>query len=175
MLTSGSTRVTKTGVEDLDSLHKLLNAVDEPFWPNFETSLSDFKKQFQASLFWTEKFKRFLVWKDSKLVGLINSFQTAPYSDSIELGYIVFEPTMRRRGLMSQAIELVIQFYFEVEGLARIQVGVTPNNEVSVAFTKKIGFRSEGVLRSFFELRGTRKDVEIFSMLKDEWIHAKPQ
>ena len=70
---------------------------------------------------------------------------------------------------MRKAVELVIRYFFEVEGQARLQIGVTPNNKTSIEFARKLGFQSEGTLRSFFKLRSVRKDVEIFSILKDEW------
>ena len=84
-----------------------------------------------------------------------------------ELGYLVAAPA-RRRGVATRALRLCSRYAFEEHGLARLEVTVHPGNEASLALAERVGFRREGVLRSFSEIRGRRLDMVMLGLLPGE-------
>lgn len=71
----------------------------------------------------------------------------------------------RGRGLMSAAVRLVTRWALEQRGLARVQILAAPENPASQRVAERAGFRREGVLRSYRDLKGTRQDLVVFSRL----------
>ena len=74
----------------------------------------------------------------------------------------------RRRGVATRALWLCSRYAFEEHGLARLEVTVHPGNEASLALAERVGFRREGVLRSFSEIHGRRLDMVMLALLPGE-------
>ena len=45
---------------------------------------------------------------------------------------------------------------------------VEPANRASIRVAEKAGFRREGLLRSYIEVKGTRRDVYLYALLPEE-------
>ena len=84
-----------------------------------------------------------------------------------ELGYWMVG-RFRGRGYMPRAVRLLCRWAFGELGLARMQLGTLPGNVSSERVAEKCGFRREGVLRSWVEQRGERRDVTMWSLLPDD-------
>lgn len=78
----------------------------------------------------------------------------------------------RGRGLMTRALSLLARWTLDELGLARLQLGTIPGNAASERVAEKVGFRKEGLLRSFVDQRGERRDVILWSLLPGELIDA---
>ena len=61
---------------------------------------------------------------------------------------------------------------FRDAGIARLQLWVEPVNAASVRVAERSGFRADGVLRSFIERDGVRRDVVFYSLLPSETTAA---
>ena len=81
-----------------------------------------------------------------------------------ELAYMVV-PAARGRGLAPAAVRLVGGWAFATLELPRLQLRIDPANAASIRVAERCGYRFEGVLRSVFELRGTRIDSAMYSRL----------
>jgi len=55
----------------------------------------------------------------------------------------------------------------EEHGFARLQLIVEPENLASIRVAEKAGFRREARLRSYIELRGARRDVYMYALLRE--------
>jgi ribosomal-protein-alanine N-acetyltransferase len=78
------------------------------------------------------------------------------------------------KGIMTEVLEIVIPFGFDVMGLHRIQAIVNPENIGSISLLKKMGFIKEGYLRKY-EYHYDNEDfgdVIMFSLLKDEYKNS---
>jgi RimJ/RimL family protein N-acetyltransferase len=64
-----------------------------------------------------------------------------------------------------RAVRLVCGWGFEELQLPRMQLGTFPGNVASERVAEKSGFSREGVLRSWLEQRGERRDVTMWSRL----------
>ena len=76
----------------------------------------------------------------------------------------------RRRagGVASRALRLLAGWAAREHGLARLQLMVEPANMASIRVAEKAGFRREGLLRSYIEVKGTRRDVYLYALLPEE-------
>jgi ribosomal-protein-alanine N-acetyltransferase len=74
-----------------------------------------------------------------------------------------------RRGIMSEALQLVIRFGFKTLRFNRIQALVIPGNVASVKLLLKLGFKEEGTLRDYAFVRGQYHDLRCFSKLKRDY------
>lgn len=78
----------------------------------------------------------------------------------------------RGRGVATRALRLLARWAAEEHGLARLQLIVEPENLASIRVAEKAGFRREARLRSYIELRGTRRDVYLYALLRDDLLRA---
>lgn len=81
-----------------------------------------------------------------------------------ELGYWA-APAYRGRGYLPRAVGLLCGWAFDELQLPRMQLGTLPGNTSSERVAEKCGFAREGVLRSWLEQRGVRRDVTMWSRL----------
>ena len=84
-----------------------------------------------------------------------------------EFGYLV-AASARGCGVGTRALRLLSRYAFEEHGLERLEVLVQPDNEPSLALAERVGFRREGLLRSYTAVRGRRVDMVLLAMLRGE-------
>jgi RimJ/RimL family protein N-acetyltransferase len=79
-------------------------------------------------------------------------------------GYLT-APWARRNGIASRSLRLLCGYGFDVLRLARIEVTIEPENSGSRATAEAVGFREEGLLRSYLEIAGARRDMLMYALL----------
>lgn len=75
----------------------------------------------------------------------------------------------RRRGYASDAIGLVLRYFFEERRYHKAWVHVYSFNEASIRLHERLGFRQEGRLRQMFFTRGQYHDIIVLGLLADEY------
>ncbi|EPE61572.1 acetyltransferase family protein [Exiguobacterium sp. S17] len=75
------------------------------------------------------------------------------------------------QGIMSQALETIIEYGFKELGLNKIEIRVATGNVKSRALPERLGFKEEGVLRDAEWLYDRYVDHVVYGLLKDEWAH----
>jgi len=83
------------------------------------------------------------------------------------LGYDLGRPYWRR-GIMSEALMIVIRYAFGSVNLNRLQALVMPGNEASAKLLAGLGFTEEGTLRQYAFFKGRYQDLRCFSLLREE-------
>jgi ribosomal-protein-alanine N-acetyltransferase len=83
------------------------------------------------------------------------------------LGYWIGAP-YARRGYMSEALPLAVAHAFERFRLTSVEAYVLPENTASRALLSKLGFRVDGVVRSYRVLRGEQRDHERWTLSAPE-------
>jgi ribosomal-protein-serine acetyltransferase len=108
------------------------------------------------------------IWLDGSLIGgtLFRTFDAA--SGVCEVG-VWLSPDAQGRGLVTRAVRLMIDWAFRVRGLHRVEWRNDATNLRSRAVAQRLGMSLDGVLRSSFELGGSRRDLEVWSLLAHEW------
>ncbi len=81
-----------------------------------------------------------------------------------EIGYLVRREA-RGRGVAPRAVRLVSGWALTELGLARLELLAEPANLPSQRVAEKAGFAREGLVRSYREIKGRRRDFVMFSLL----------
>lgn len=83
-----------------------------------------------------------------------------------KLGYWIGEP-FARRGYMTEAVKLVVEFAFDTLALHRIEADCMPNNEPSKGLLQKLGFTQEGLAQAYLRINGRWEDHLLWSVVSD--------
>jgi RimJ/RimL family protein N-acetyltransferase len=105
------------------------------------------------------------IWLDGGLVGgtLFRVFE--PRFGVCEIG-VWLAPEAQGRGLVTRAAQRMIEWAFDVRGMARVEWRTVPENARSIATAKRLGMSLDGVLRQAYPVNGVRHDVEVWSLLR---------
>lgn len=76
------------------------------------------------------------------------------------------------RGIMTEALDSIIDWGFRSLELNRIEALVMVNNIASIQLLKKLGFFEEGLLREYGYWKGQFHDLKIFSLLKRDYTSS---
>ncbi len=85
-----------------------------------------------------------------------------------EIGYWLRED-IQGRGILSKALSVFIEYLFKNKGMNRIEVQVLVGNDRSKGVPLRLGFKQDGLLRQSVRLYDIFYDIELFSLLNEEW------
>ncbi len=108
-----------------------------------------------------------LVRQDSLLVGSIN-LAIEPDHEQAELGFW-FGVAFWHRGYATEAALALLGYAFDELALNRVHAHHMMPNPASGAVLRKLGMKSEGMLRQRIKKNGTFEDVAIYAVLRDEF------
>lgn len=106
-------------------------------------------------------------------VGTIDTHHTNPRQGTFEYGLSVREP-YRNRGFASEAILLVLRYYFFELRYRKAEPCVFAFNDASIALHKKLGFVEEGRRRLHGYSNGQFHDLLLYGMTMDEFRELHP-
>ncbi len=106
---------------------------------------------------------------DQKLVGTIGFMWWNTEHDSAEVGYSLARAYWNQ-GLMTEALAEVIKYSFTVLDIHRIEAQHESANPASGAVMRKVGMLWEGTLRGRLRNKGRYVDVELYSILRSDFL-----
>ena len=86
-----------------------------------------------------------------------------------EIGYDLSRSEWRK-GIMTEALDAMVDFGFRDMGLQRIEALVLPENVASAHLLRTLDFTEEGTLRDYDYFKGAFHDMRCFSILKEEYV-----
>jgi len=102
------------------------------------------------------------------IAGIFNISQIVRGSfQSAFLGYYAFS-RHAGKGLMREAMELVLDEAFGTVALHRIEANIQPGNHASIALARGAGFRLEGYSPRYLLIGGQWRDHERYALTADE-------
>jgi RimJ/RimL family protein N-acetyltransferase len=104
-----------------------------------------------------------------EVVGAINTHGASARNGAFEYGIAVFRKHWRK-GYASEAILLVLRYYFLELRYHKVLATVYGFNEPSLALHRRLGFVEEGRLREQIYTGGAYHDEYIFGMTSDEFL-----
>jgi ribosomal-protein-serine acetyltransferase len=110
----------------------------------------------------------FGLWDGATLIGGVMFVSFDASWGICEIGCWL-EPAAEGRGLVTRSVAALLDWAFVTRGLTRAEWRCRTDNERSVAVARRLGMRSEGVLRSNWVFDGQRYDKQVFSILRSEW------
>lgn len=107
-------------------------------------------------------------FEDSALVGVINLSQIARGNfQSAYTGYHGYAETAGR-GLMSEALTMVVDRAFGEMGLHRLEANIQPGNLRSIALVARVGFRKEGFSPRYLRIGDEWRDHERWAITVED-------
>jgi [ribosomal protein S5]-alanine N-acetyltransferase len=82
-----------------------------------------------------------------------------------ELGYVVM-PGARGRGYAAAALGAATGFAWTIPALHRLQLHIEPWNAASIRTAERAGYDCEGLLRSYQEIGGVRRDMLLYAAIR---------
>lgn len=82
---------------------------------------------------------------------------------------VYIAPDHRRKGYASDAIGLVLRYFFEELRYQKVNVALMVENEAAQKLHEKLGFLMEGHLRRMAFTQGKFSDNQIWGLLDEEW------
>ena len=86
-----------------------------------------------------------------------------------EIGYSLSEQ-FHGQGYGHEALQIMLRKVFFEAHLYRVEAKCSVENAASFKLLEKAGFKKEGILREYFNIRGKRIDHYIYSFLRSEYI-----
>ncbi|MCA0980472.1 GNAT family N-acetyltransferase [Exiguobacterium aestuarii] len=169
-------RMFNTG--DAEALFKLTIA-SKPYlrewlgWLDYIMSVEDSKKNIEGrikGLIETGGFpKSFAVMYKGVLAGTIGFNEIDRGIQCGTIGYWLGQE-FQGKGIMSQALETIIEYGFRDLKLNKIEIRVATDNVKSRALPERFGFREEGIIRDAEWLYDRYVDHVIYGLLQNEFL-----
>ncbi|KRE46349.1 GNAT family N-acetyltransferase [Paenibacillus sp. Soil724D2] len=105
---------------------------------------------------------------DGILVGSICTNNCTPRYGTFKYGVSIFREHWRK-GYASEAITILLRYYFEELRYCKINAHVYAFNEGSAALQEHLGFVQEGRIRNMVFTKGQHYDEYIYGLTKDEF------
>ena len=155
--------------DDLDDLIDLRN--DQTTWTNLTDPLPLSREKQEAWLLSINGSRDRMYWavrsKSEGLVGLVRMDEYSAIHRSIRIGADVV-PRLRRQGLATRIYEAIIAWCFDQLNIHRIWLLVLDTNEGAQALYRKLGFETEGKMRSAIWRDGGWHDYIMMSLLEGD-------
>jgi ribosomal-protein-alanine N-acetyltransferase len=118
-----------------------------------------------------ESEQYYIAWNDNqKIIGVFNiSGIIRGVFKSAYLGYYA-SVEYSGKGLMSQALQLVLNEIFTTLDLHRIEANIQPTNTASIQLATKNGFIKEGFSPRYLKINGTWQDHFRFALTFEDWL-----
>lgn len=89
-------------------------------------------------------------------------------SSGAEIGYWLGKE-FTGKGIMTRAVASLLDFAFGTLDIHRVFIRCATTNTASCAIPKRLGFQHEGMMRKQVYINGNYQNINIFSILREEW------
>ena len=103
--------------------------------------------------------------ENPKMIGIIGHYKIKPENYRAEIGYMIL-PEYYGKGIVTEAIKVIVQYGFEQMKLHSIEALIDPANTASEKVLQKNGFVKEAHLLENEYYEGKFLDTVIYSLLK---------
>jgi RimJ/RimL family protein N-acetyltransferase len=139
------------------------------YFPLGVMSQTRFRGEFAEHGFW-QKTEGMLVIEsmEGEIAGHIEFFRPVSYWDAFELSYQLYSDQFAGRGLVTEAVQLMVDYLFGTKKEHRIHLVIVEENGASRRIAEKCGFVLEGTVRGAFFNGGRNQDVVLYSLLRTD-------
>lgn len=140
-------------------------------WVDKTNSIQDVKEFLRTSQMFNvggQKLTAFIFY-DQKVVGSIGLVKIDKEHQFGEIGYWLRED-LQGKGIVTQSCKRLIDYTFQHLMINRMEIKVISQNLKSQAIPERLGFKHEAKLREAYFLYDKFYDLELFSLLKQDWL-----
>ncbi len=119
----------------------------------------------------TERYSDFaIILKGSgKMIGTVGFTSYDEKNSVMEVGYVI-SPDYWHRGIATEALKAILSISFNEFNVQRAEAKYMPENVYSRSVMEKCGMTYEGTARGRMLVKGVRRDIAYYSILKDEYF-----
>jgi RimJ/RimL family protein N-acetyltransferase len=114
-----------------------------------------------------------IVNAEGDAVGFLALMRIEPAMRVIEVGHVLYSPSLQRTPLATEAQYLLARYAFETLGYRRYEWKCHWLNDASRHAALRLGFTFEGIHRQLIIAKGRNRDTAWYSMLDSEWPARK--
>lgn len=126
---------------------------------------------------WTEHEERvfyaILDRASGRVVGHIAYMHIVPADHTVEIGNVLFSPSLARTTGATEAVVLMLRHAFDDLGYDRVEWKCNTLNAPSLKAALRLGFVYEGVFRRHMIQKGRSRDTAWLAMVVDDWPARK--
>jgi RimJ/RimL family protein N-acetyltransferase len=111
----------------------------------------------------------FAIEVEGEARGWCSLMRVTPEHRVIEVGHVLFSPTLQRTPAATEAIRLLAHHVFEDLGYRRFEWKCDALNAPSRRAALRLGFTFESVFRQHMIVKGRSRDTAWYAMLDDDW------
>jgi diamine N-acetyltransferase len=155
---------------DLELLYAWENNTD--YWPDADNThpysrknIQDFLNLNHQDIYTLGQMRMMICTHQNEAIGCIDLFDFNARHQRAALGILIADESNRGKGYASEALELLIQYSFDVLFLKQIYCSVLANNETSIDFFKKAGFEECGRRKQWYKTGKGYTDEVLFQRL----------
>ena len=93
-----------------------------------------------------------------------------PHYKSLDITKIYIGGTRRGTGIGSETLRGLLKYFFEEQGMQRVTLDYFTGNTRAAALYRKLGFVDEGVARNACSKDGVYYDLNLMSILREEYF-----
>lgn len=108
-----------------------------------------------------------------RVVGTIGYMAFSEENSTVEIGYSLAR-SLWNQGLMTEAVRAVLALSFDTMRIHRVEAQHDAANPASGRVMLKCGMRHEGRLRGRVYNKGRFVDVDLYAMLREDWVKMRP-
>ncbi|MEC1582474.1 GNAT family protein [Bacillus subtilis] len=124
--------------------------------------------EYQERLEKDEEYHFGNIASDDRLIGTVSLFQIIRGAlQTAFIGYFL-DKAYNGKGIMTEAVRLVVDYAFHKLKLHRIEAGVMPRNLGSMRVLEKAGFHKEGIARKNVKINGVWEDHQVLAILNPD-------
>jgi len=105
--------------------------------------------------------------------GYASLMRMDPANGVIEVGNVLFSPSLQRTAAATEAMFLMAQYVFDELGYRRYEWKCNALNQPSRRAAERFGFRYEGVFRQHMVIKGRNRDTAWYAILDVDWPARK--
>ena len=157
--------------EDLEFVYALEN--DTTIWEISQTQtpyskflIRQYLENAQQDIFEAKQLRLAICKNDSfEAIGLIDLFDFDPKNRRAGVGILIQNPANRQQGFGNQALDLLIQYSFEVLQLHQLFANISADNQASIALFTTFGFQCVGIKKDWNFNQGKFSDEGLYQLI----------
>lgn len=153
---------------DLRTNDRVMAFLDRDKCPSLDAA-----KEFLINLVQERKDNKNINWgltlkPNDHVIGTICYWRMDKAHHRAEIGYNLM-PDHHRKGIMNEAVQLVLAYGFDQMELHSVEAQVNPFNDASIALLLKNNFVKEGHFKENYFWKGKFSDTGVYSLLKSNF------
>jgi len=101
--------------------------------------------------------------------GYASLMRMDPANGVIEVGNVLFSPSLQRTAAATEAMFLMAQYVFDGLGYRRYEWKCNALNQPSRRAAERFGFQFEGIFLQHMVIKGRNRDTAWYAMLDSDW------